>query len=101
MKKIAKTTKAKFERHGIATVLDMRMINAATVSAIKGDTYCRVSEQAINSGHHQQKRHTRGVFCRVSVWITDEKRILTCRNMGLIIGWIKFVNAPRCRGLYA
>jgi hypothetical protein len=32
MDKIAKTTRAKFERHGIATVLDMKMISAATIS---------------------------------------------------------------------
>jgi uncharacterized protein YjgD (DUF1641 family) len=47
MDKIAETTKAKFERHGIAMVLDMKMIAAATISAIKGDTYFRVSEQAM------------------------------------------------------
>jgi hypothetical protein len=47
MDKIAETTKAKFERHGIATVLDTKMISAATISAIKGDTYFRVSEKAI------------------------------------------------------
>jgi hypothetical protein len=32
MDKIAETTKAKFERHGIAMVLDMKMIAAATIS---------------------------------------------------------------------
>jgi hypothetical protein len=47
MDKIAETTKAKFERHGIATVMDMKMISAATISAIKGDTYFRLSEQAL------------------------------------------------------
>jgi hypothetical protein len=47
MDKIAETTKAKFERHGIATVLDMKMISAATISAIRGDKDFRVSEQAL------------------------------------------------------
>jgi hypothetical protein len=32
MDKIAETTRAKFERHGIATVLDTKMISAATIS---------------------------------------------------------------------
>jgi hypothetical protein len=44
MDKISETTRAKFERHGIATVLDMKMISAATISAIKGDKDFRVSE---------------------------------------------------------
>jgi hypothetical protein len=52
---IEETTKANFERHGITAVLDMKMISAATISAIKGDTDFRVSEQAIKSGQQQQK----------------------------------------------
>jgi hypothetical protein len=47
MDKIAETTNAKFERHDIARVLDMKMISAATISVIKGENDVRVSEQSI------------------------------------------------------
>jgi TfoX/Sxy family transcriptional regulator of competence genes len=47
MDKIAETTRAKFERHGIATLLDMKMISTATISAIKEDKDFWVSKQAL------------------------------------------------------
>jgi hypothetical protein len=44
MENIAETTRAKFEKHGITTVLGMKMITSATISVIMGDKGFRVSE---------------------------------------------------------
>jgi hypothetical protein len=97
MDKIAETTRAKFERHSIATVLDMKMISAATISAIKEYKGFRVSEQALKKcTASAEKAHEGSVPLRVRM-----DHILTCRDMGVTIGWMKFVNALRCRGLYA
>jgi hypothetical protein len=60
MDKIAETTKAKFGRHGIATVLDMKMIYVATISAIKGDKDFRVSEQEIKKVVSRRKKAHKG-----------------------------------------
>jgi hypothetical protein len=38
MKSIAETTRAKFEKYGITTVLGMKISTSATISAIMGDT---------------------------------------------------------------
>jgi hypothetical protein len=43
MDKISETTRSKFERHDITTVLDTKMISAATISSIKEDKDFRVS----------------------------------------------------------
>jgi hypothetical protein len=48
MDNIAETTRAKFEKHGITTVLGMKMITSATISAIMGVKGFRASEATAN-----------------------------------------------------
>jgi hypothetical protein len=52
MDNIAETTRAKFEKHGITTVLGMKMITSATISVIMGDKGFRVSETTLNKWQH-------------------------------------------------
>jgi hypothetical protein len=68
MDKIAETTRAKFEHHGTATVLDMKMISAGTISAIKEDKDSRVSEQALKKwAVAAEKAHEGSVPSRVRI----------------------------------
>jgi hypothetical protein len=60
MKNIAETTKAKFEKHGITTVLGIKMITSATISVIMGDKGFRVSESTLKKWQHSAEQAHEG-----------------------------------------
>jgi hypothetical protein len=49
MDNIAETTRAKFEKHRITTVLGMKMITSTTISVIMEDKGFRVSETTVET----------------------------------------------------
>jgi hypothetical protein len=99
MKNIAETTHAKFERHGITTVLDMKMTNITYISAIMGDKEFRVSEMKLNKWKdtaeqanggsvppHVSKDHMQGVNHYLSQYGLDWKdEIQKCNLMAVSI----------------
>jgi transposase len=60
MSNIADTTKAKFEAHGIHTVLDMKMMTDTEVSAIVGDKGFRVSVNTIKKWQQLAEQASEG-----------------------------------------
>jgi hypothetical protein len=60
MDNIAETTRAKFEKHGITTVLGMKMITVTTISAIMEDNGFRVSETTVEKWKHEAEQAHKG-----------------------------------------
>jgi hypothetical protein len=71
MENIAETTRAKFEKHGITTVLGMKMITSTTISAIMGDKGCRVSETTLKKWQHAAEQAHEG---GMSSWVRLDHR---------------------------
>jgi hypothetical protein len=60
MDNIAETIRAKFEKHGITTVLGMKMITSTTISAIMEDKGFRVSETTVEKWKHAAEQAHKG-----------------------------------------
>jgi hypothetical protein len=60
MDNIAETTRANFEKHGITTVLDMKMMTVTEISAIIKDKAYRVSAQTLKKLQEAAKEAREG-----------------------------------------
>jgi hypothetical protein len=81
MNNIANTTKTKFAKYGITTVLNMKRLTSEQISVILGEKEFRVSEQKLKNGEKQQRKQTQAAFHRACPWITERRITLTCQDM--------------------
>jgi hypothetical protein len=86
MNDIADTRKGHFARHGINTVLDVKLMTETEISVILADKAFRVSEIKLRELHKQAEQAKKAAFHRASTKTTGKKITLTSRDLGMIVG---------------